>query len=114
MAIFSIGTFCRRTSSRSRSSGPSKYSISTGGGEARSAGRLIARFRYRQNLLAVAPRNAQKISQLAHEVAAVGVYDLEPAGSTALRGLQPNRPGKILEASSRQFGDSRRHPELPC
>src|SRR5579862_2274092 len=64
IAMSSIATFCRRTSSSSRSSGPS-YSL------------IIRRLGGGAEFLTVDPRSRQKISQLPHQVGAIRVMNLE-------------------------------------
>src|SRR5438477_4965077 len=107
MAMFSIATFCRRTSSTSRSSGPSKSGSRTGGGrEAALAGSAIGRLRPVEILFAVDASGGQKFGKLPHQVRRIVVDDLEAAGP-ARRGSSPgDGVGQILKARPAVLGRS--------
>src|SRR5690349_19562658 len=73
----SIATFCLRTSSSSRSSGPLNASSSMRGREEGSPARVIGRLRPGEEFLAVDPGGGQEFRELFHEIPAVPVEDLE-------------------------------------
>src|SRR5689334_6386591 len=104
IAMSSMATFWRRTSARRRSRGPSKGAGSSGG--------VIGGLRSGEELVAMGAGGAEEGGELAHEVGAVGVEQLETAGAAGDGAAPGDGLWQIFETAAMRFGGSGGDGEL--